>query len=302
MSKVVVVGSANYDYLVRLEALPVGGETVLAKDLRKQPGGKGANQAVAAARLGAETVFVGNVGDDEDGRQILLRLGSENIDTGDVETVSTSATGTAMISVLGSGENAIVVVPGANAELEPKRVEQVLRRTCDVDSVVVIQAEVSRDVIDTTARVASEIGCRLVLNLAPYVPLSDSTLTVADPLVLNETEASALSGLSVVDRASGEAAALRLLDVARSVVITLGENGAVWASPDASGFAPAPQVDTVVDTTGAGDAFVGALAYRLAQGGDLASGVSLGVAAGSYAVGRPGAQSSYPVLADIATI
>ena len=299
MARIVVVGSANQDHLVRLSSLPAAGETILAKGVASQPGGKGANQAVAAARLGADVVLVGAVGDDKDGSAIVLQLRTEGVNTGEVQVVTTAPTGLAMVYVLDSGENAIVVVPGANAMLEPARVEQVLRRTCEQGSVVVLQAEVPCDVIDVTARVVEEIGARLVLNLAPYVELAADTLAVADPVVVNETEATSLGGQPVTDLASGAAAARRLTEVARSVVITLGASGAVWADRGADGSTPAPEVAEVVDTAGAGDAFVGALASQLADGADLAMAVTFGVAAGSFSVGRAGAQSSYPVREDL---
>lgn len=300
MPRVLVVGYANRDHLVQLDALPVLGETLLAKGVTSQPGGKGANQAVAAARLGADVTFIGGVGDDKDGADILQSLETEGVRTDEVQVLSEASTGLALVCVLGDGDNAIVVVPGANALLDASRVEATLRRAWEPGGVIVVQAEVPRAVVAATARTAEELGARLVLNLAPYVDVAPETLAVADPLVLNETEAAALSGELVTDPLTGAAVASRLTGVSRSVVVTLGGSGAVWAHRSDGATIPAPPVEQVVDTAGAGDAFVGALATRLAEGGDLASAVAHGVAAGSFSVTRPGAQSSYPRAHDLA--
>lgn len=299
MTQVVVVGSINQDYLIRVSSLPALGETVLALDLVKQAGGKGANQAVAAARLGADVGFVGAVGDDADGAQMLLQLRSEGIRTGDVEVVSES-TGSAMVYIVDNGDNSIVVVPGANAGLNAARVGRAVRRLCSSASVLVLQAEIAPDVIDVAVRTAVDCGARVVFNLAPFVALPEALLSLADPLVLNESEASALLGRAVGADVDGLAAAVTLQrSLATSIVITLGPEGAVWADAGDAGACPAPDVERVVDTTGAGDAFIGALATRLAAGATLRESVALGVRAGAFAVARRGAQSSYPALSDL---
>lgn len=299
MARILVVGSANQDHLIPVGSLPVPGETLLGGPTATQPGGKGANQAVAAARLGADVTLIGAVGKDQHGTSILDALDAEGVRTSEVETVDGAPTGLAMIYVLESGDNAIIVIPGANGLVAADRVAATLRRTCEPGALVVAQAEVPLDVVDTTARVAAELGARLVLNLAPYAKLDASTLASADPVVVNETEAAALAGLASVSADNALEVARRLTAGSRSVVVTLGAQGAVWATPEASGTVPAPRVAVVVDTAGAGDAFVGALAYRLSAGGDLASAVELGVAAGSFSVGRIGAQSSYPRAGDL---
>jgi len=296
---VVVVGSANVDHLLRVPRLPAPGETVLAHGGTRQPGGKGANQAVAAARLGAAVVFVGCVGDDEDGVLVLDALRAEGVDASEVEVVGGERTGLALVCLLDGGENAITVVPGANGALPAARAAGVVHRLARPGGVVVVQAEVPPEVVAAALRSAQDAGARGVLNLAPYTPLDPQVLRLADPLVVNEAEASAMVGWDVPDAAGAARAAADLRERARSVVITLGAGGASWADAEGAGHAPAPAVSAVVDTTGAGDAFVGALAARLAVGDGLADAVAVGVRCGSFAVTAVGAQSSYPVLADV---
>lgn len=297
---ITVVGSANIDYLVRVETAPTPGQTVLAHGLRKAPGGKGANQAVAAARLGGTVSFVGCVGDDDDGAMLLRELRAEGVDSADVEIISRQNTGLAIVAVDRFGENSIVVVPGANFALTETRVGRVVRRT-PRESLLVLQAEIDPRIIRTAVASAAQPGARVVLNLAPFVQLPQDTLAACDPLVVNESEASALLGAQVDSVDAALAGAAQLRTAVRSVVITLGAQGAVWAEGDGDGHVPAPTPPAVVDTTGAGDAFVGALAVRLAQGGKLAEAVAWGVAAGTFAVTRDGAQSSYAMAADLAS-
>jgi ribokinase len=189
-------------------------------------------------------------------------------------------------------------VPGANFALTEARVVRVVHRL-PAGSLVVLQAEVPHRIIQGAVGAAAEVGARVVLNLAPYTPLPAAILADCDPLVVNETEAAAMLGRSVTGLDDALAGAVELTAAARSVVITLGALGAVWADGAASGRVPARSVAEVVDTTGAGDAFTGALCSRLAAGADLASAVELGVFAGSFAVTREGAQASYPGVADV---
>ncbi len=294
-----VIGSINQDYVLRVPLTPRPGETVLAHGMRKHAGGKGANQAVAAARMGGRVRFVGCVGDDDDGARLLRHLRSEGVDTDDVEIVSGSPTGMAIVSVDGDGENSIIVVPGANFAVTEARVARVVRRL-PPGGVVVLQVEVPVRIVAAAIAAAAESGVRAVLNLAPYAALPAEVLAPCDPLVLNETEASALLGRPVATVDDALAGAVELTARARSVVVTLGALGAVWAGAAWSGAVPARPVAKVVDTTGAGDAFIGAMCARLAEGDDLEAAVAVGVAAGSFAVTREGAQASYPSWADIA--
>lgn len=295
---ITVIGSANLDYIVRVPTAPAPGETVLAHAMRKSPGGKGANQAVAAARLGGDVRFVGCVGDDDDGALLLRELRAEGVDSSEVEIITRDHTGLAIVAVEATGENSIVVVPGANFALTESRVSRVVRRRA-AGGVVVLQAEVQPRIITAAASAAQDSGARFVLNLAPFVELEPAVLACCDPVVVNESEAGAITGHVVNSIETAGAAAQLLLGRVRSVVITLGALGAVWADDAAQGSVPAPAVSQVVDTTGAGDAFVGALVVRLAQGADLRSAVELGVRAGTYAVAREGAQSSYAMGSEL---
>lgn len=298
---IIVVGSANQDYIVRVETPPGPGETVLAKSLLKQPGGKGANQAVAAARLRGNVSFVASVGDDADGAFLLRGLRSEGVDTTNVEIISRGRTGLALVSVYDSGENSITVVPGVNFSLTAARVRHTVTRLTEhsASAIMVVQAEVLPEIIGAAIRSADASGARAILNLAPYQPLPLELLALCDPLVVNENEASGLVGWNITDAASATRALQQLRTIARSVVITVGAEGAYWAQADAEGHVPTPIGGRVVDTTGAGDAFVGALATFLGKGATLKEAVEVGVRAGTFAVGSPGAQSSYPTLVDL---
>ena len=297
-SNVIVVGSANQDYVISSSALPEPGETRLADGLKKLSGGKGANQAVAAARLGATVHFVGAVGDDDDGTRMLETLRSEGINTEAVE-VTSEPTGLAIVTVLSGGENAITVVPGANSTVTADRAADASRRLATPGGVLVVQAEIPVPTIAAAVKAAAEVGLRPVINLAPYTELPADVVALADPLVVNEVEAADMIGRIVRDIPEVLQAAQELASRARSVVITIGGAGSCWADGEGAGHVPAPEVDEVVDTTGAGDAFVGALAARLAEGSDLEAAVQYGVEVGTFAVTRSGAQASYPTPSDL---
>ncbi|MGL3149645.1 ribokinase [Microbacterium sp. A82] len=294
---VLVVGSANRDYLVRVSELPSPGETVLAQQMSNTCGGKGANQAVAASRLGANVSFVGCVGDDPDGALLLRELLAEGVDVSDMTMLHDAETGRAFVWVDDHGENSIAVVPGANYHLTPAKVERVVQRA-RAGSILVIQAEIPAIAISAAVRASDTT--RVVLNLAPVIALPDDVLERADPFVLNEAEASALTGIEVRSPDDALRAARAIRPVPRSTVITIGAGGAVWVKESRSGIVPVTEQVSVVDTTGAGDAFVGALAASLARGARLSSAVEHGVRSGSYAVRRPGAQASYARESDLA--
>jgi ribokinase len=300
---VVVVGSANADLLARTAVHPAPGETVLGRDLAVLPGGKGANQAVAAARLGARVAFVGAVGDDEFADAATAGLREAGVDLGRLAVVP-GGTGVAVVTVAADGENAIVVIPGANGTVGAG----VVRRHADLlaaAGVVVLQGEIPRDGVEAAAHLA---GGRLVVNLAPVIDVDPAVLRRADPLVVNEHEAHA--ALRLLDRDGGAGddvadeevvARLRTSGVP-SVVLTRGALGALVAGgegpdDDAVVAVPAPRVDAV-DTTGAGDAFVGALAAELARGSGLVDAARLAARVGAFAVRSSGAQPSYPWAGD----
>jgi ribokinase len=297
--RVVVLGSANVDTTFRVQSLPAPGETVLATAEESGLGGKGANQAVAAALLGARVDFIGAVGGGGHGRLVQDELTASGVDTSGVLVIESAPTGAAYITVDGSGENTIVVVPGANALLTPEilartGVRERLGGSASGRSVGLSQGEVPPGTTDAFAALCHDVGAGFVLNLAPAVPVSARTLELADPLVVNEGEAAQLLGISGAGPGEPLAVAARLArDVARSAVVTLGAGGAVASDGRSAWHAKAPRVVDVVDTTGAGDAFVGALAAVLARGAGLAEAVRVGVEAGSAAVRHRGTTAAY---------
>jgi ribokinase len=297
--RVVVVGSANQDYIVRLQNFPEPGTTLFAEAIQKQTGGQGANQSVAASRLGAKVTFIGCIGDDHDGSLVIQQLISEGVDTSEVEVVGNKPTGLAVVSLYEDGKRSIVVIPGANVALGASRVSHAIRRLADDGTTVLVQGEIAADVIEAAITSAHAAGLRAILNLAPYRPTSDEVLALCDPLVVNEIEASSLLGEVVSGAKAAQRAAERLAQLSPSVVISVGAEGAVWATGGKSGHIMAPVVDDVIDPSGAGDAFVGALAMMLATGESLVRAVEIAVASGSFVVRRAGVQSSYPMRADV---
>ena len=280
---VVVVGSSNLDLVARTLRLPGPGETVLGSDFSQYPGGKGLNQAVAAARAGATVALLGAVGDDDAGRTLQSVAANEGIDVSSLAVADGVATGRAVITVDASGENSIVVIPGANARAH---VEQLPAATT-----VLAQLEVPVATVIAAFAAARKAGSRTVLNPAPVPPggLPDELLSLCDILVPNEHEVELLGG---VDRLLARGVA--------AVVVTQGASGVtVTEAPDAATWSvDAFEVDPV-DTTGAGDAFCGALAARLAAGDDLRRSVRYAAAGGALATTTAGAVPSLPRAADI---
>jgi ribokinase len=305
--QVTVLGSLNMDISVTVPRLPAPGATVLGSAACFTPGGKGANQAVAAARLGAGVRMAGCVGDDDFGRQLLAALRAEDVDASHVRTVIGVPTGLAMISVDPAGENLITVAPGANHEVGAGEVTAAASSPGDV---LVICAEIPVPAIKAAlarARGVSGSGARCVLNLAPAP--AEAAAIVADGvdwLVVNETEAAAVLGRKVEGLTdAGQAAAGLLAAGARHAVVTAGAHGAALAPGTGPEGAPltieAFRVEAV-DTVGAGDTFVGALAVALAAGVPPGEAVRAAAAAGATAATRPGAQAGMPRPADILAV
>jgi ribokinase len=294
-SEILVVGSLNMDLVVRAAHLPQPGETVLGDFFATFPGGKGANQAVAAARMGAAVKMVGCIGADAFGQLLLESLQESGVDTHLVSVVQDAPTGVALISVEASGENTIVVVPGANARLLPADLP---RLTPDLDQarVLVVQLETPLDTVSAALNMASRAGVITVLNAAPAQKLPPEILVNLDYLIVNEIElfaVSASAGLSM------PAVCQQLLERGvGQVVVTLGAQGVYACSPAGEFQQPAFPV-SAVDTTAAGDAFVGAFAAALARGLELSAALSWGNAAGALAVTKAGAQPSLPALLDV---
>jgi ribokinase len=288
-NSIAVVGSLNMDVIVRVERLPVPGQTVIGEDVVFAPGGKGANQAVAAARLGARVALLGRLGRDAFGSQLRMRLSAEGVDDTWVSE-GPEPTGVASIMVDRAGQNVIAVAPGANAALALADVASALDHLADV-SVVVAELEVPLSAVLTAAHWAREAQVPFVLNAAPARPDLEQLLPYVTVLILNESEAGVLLGHAIHD--GNDAAATLLKRGPSTVVITLGDRGAVYATGTEVAHVTAPRV-TVVDTTGAGDAFVGALAVQWAAGTPLAEAVRFACAAGALACTQTGAQAALP--------
>jgi ribokinase len=297
-ARIAVVGSLNMDLVVRAPHMPIPGETVIGSDFRTIPGGKGANQAVAAARLGAEVTMIGRVGDDDFGRAQLRNLGELGIDTTHVIVDPEVATGIALITLDASGQNSIVLAPGANMRLTKEDINAARGAIVQSD-VLVLQLESPLEVVAYAIDIAHAEGVKVVLNPAPARPLPNETLARLDYLIPNESETALLTGIKVADINSAEEAAERLLEEGvGTVILTLGARGAFLASAEESVHVPGYNVE-VVDTTAAGDAFVGGLAVALAQGQNLAEAVRYANVAGALAVTRLGAQPSLPTRQEV---
>ncbi len=297
-NRVIVVGSSNMDLVIRVPRLPLPGETLAGRDFGSIPGGKGANQAVAAARLGAQVSFVSCIGDDGYGKTLLAGFADDGIDTARVRVSPRAPTGVALITVSDEGTNTIVVAPGANAELRADDV-QASEPAIAQAAVVLCQLETPLETVTAAIELARRHGARAVLNPAPATPLPPELLRQVDFLVPNETEASLLAGMPVADLASAHQAAeaLRALGAAQ-ILVTLGAQGVWWQGADGGRHFPAPRV-RAVDTTAAGDTFIGGFAAALASGADVPTAIEFGQRAAALSVTRPDAQSSIPRLAEI---
>lgn len=298
--KILICGSINMDLVVLTPHLPLPGETRLARAISEVSGGKGANQAVAAARLGAKVSLLGRVGNDSFGGKLRKHLSDESIDVSHVmETKGPS--GIAIVAVEDSGENSILVIPGANALLTADDVDRAAQLFGDCDALVV-QLETPIETIVQAMQTAKGLGKRTILNPAPAPAAFDSRLYDVDVLCPNRSEASAMLGMPITDRQAALDALPKLLSRGpRAVVITLGSDGAVVGDASGVEWIP-PYLVQPKDTTAAGDAFVGALAYQLCLGRSLVEAATFAAAAGAYAATIAGAQPSMPNLNQIADL
>ena len=298
--RITVVGSLNTDLVIRAPHLPSPGETVTGGEFATFPGGKGANQAVAAARLGARVAMVGCVGGDDFGRRLIDGLQTDGVDVTHVRLDEGSASGTALITVGPGGQNTIVVAPGANSRLTPDdvgRAEPIIKDS----TVLLLQLEVPLSSVVAASRLAAAHGVLVVLDPAPAPsqPLPADLLRLVAVINPNEIEAQALTRVTVTDeRAAGSAAAHLLAQGVRAVVIKLGPRGAFVHDGGRTAMVQGIHVDAI-DTTAAGDAFAGALAVGLAEGKDLIEAVHFANAAGAIKVTRRGAQPSMPFRAEL---
>ena len=294
IARIVVLGSLNLDLVVTVPHLPHPGETVLGDGLASYPGGKGANQAVAAARLGGQVAMVGRVGNDNFGAGLIENLDVNHVDSSGVEHDSAMPTGAALIYVEAGGQNMIAVAPGANGTVGPMDAERAVSRLVAGD-VLVLQLEIPITVIEHAAVVARRAGAFVLLNAAPAQRLEPGLLSQLDALVVNEREA----GVLVDQETSPEAAASALrARGARTAIVTLGPAGSVFCD-DTGVHRVAPFPVKSIDATGAGDAFMGALAVGIARRLETGAAVRFGNAAGAAATSSVGAQAALPRLDDL---
>jgi ribokinase len=292
--EIVVFGSMNMDLMVRVARAPRGGETLQGRSFFTNPGGKGANQAVACARQGARVAMVGCVGEDEFGKTLRNALADDGITTANVQTVQES-TGVAVVMVDDEGENRITIIPGANHLLKAE--PEVL-----AGQYLLLQCEVPMAEVVLAARTMRARGSTVVMNPAPVCKLPDELWSLVDILVMNEIEAAELSGLPAADPASAAAAATSLRRRGPSTaIVTLGSQGVVVADDAGCRHFPALAV-RVVDTTAAGDTFIGAMCAARAAGQSVDAAVMRGIQAAAICVTRAGAQASIPYLHELADL
>jgi len=295
--KILVIGSINYDLVVFTPRHPAPGETIIGSLFQTFPGGKGANQAVAAARLGGDVQMIGNIGQDGFGEELLDNLRFNRVDTTLIQRVNES-TGTALITVNADGQNSIVVVPGANATLGKEDIHA-LRKTIQSAGVLVLQLEIPLEVVMQAIDIAYAAGVIILLNPAPAMPIPPETLKKVSYLIPNESELALLSGLPTDDLEGCRRAAQVLLSKGcNQIVLTRGDQGAFVFNQTGKIFVPSFKVP-VVDTTAAGDAFIGGLAAALADDIDLQIALLRASAAGALAVTKAGAQTSLPDITEL---
>jgi ribokinase len=296
--RIVVLGGINIDLVAMTPRFPAAGETVVGRQFLTYGGGKGANQAVAAARMGAQVSMVGRVGDDIFAPQALKTLVESGVDIGSVGVTPDTSTGIAIITIDDSAQNQIIQVLGANNTCGEEEEAKVLNLLAGA-SALLLQLEVSVDLSLRCAQAAKERGVRVILDPSPVRPIPQAFYSCCDIITPNETDAQALVGFPVTDRASAEQAAETLLKRGvGATLVTLGPQGSWYATTDSSGFVPAYEVEAV-DSVGAGDAFNGALAAALGEEYDLGQAVRFASAAGARSVTRSGAQDSMPTRAEV---
>lgn len=297
MDKIIVIGSSNVDLTARVRTLPRPGETIGGARLHQANGGKGANQAVAAARLGADVLFLTCLGNDANGEMLASQFASDGIDTSKIK-FSATPTGTALIFVDDNAENCIAVAPGSNNDLLPEDVDAIKDKMAD-SAYLLVQLEIPMPTVEHSILLADSLGVKVIVNPAPMNALREDIFSHIWLLTPNETEAEALTGVVIGSEEDARTAAAHLMEKGvENVIITLGSKGSLVCTPEASTFVPARKVQAL-DTTGAGDAYNGALVAALSEGRSLVEAAKIATIASSIAVTRMGAQTSAPYRKEI---
>jgi ribokinase len=297
-NRIAVIGSSNTDMVIKTTKLPAPGETILGGDFFMNPGGKGANQAVAAARLGGNVTLIAKTGDDLFGREAKQIFENDHINTDYITTDPSHPSGVALITVDGHGENCIVVAPGSNSFLSKEDID-LARKEILRSELILMQLEIPVETVAYAATIAFDAGIKVILNPAPAAKIPDDLLSRLYMITPNETEAELISGIPVQDMESAKRAAKNLYDRGvKVVVITLGSKGALLYTGDTTLLVPSPKVEAI-DTTAAGDVFNGAIAVAISEGIPLEIAVEFACNAAAISVTRMGAQSSAPYRAEI---
>ncbi len=298
LNRIAVVGSSNTDMVIKTSKLPVPGETILGGEFFMNAGGKGANQAVAAARLGGNVTFIAKTGDDVFGKQTRQLFANENINTDYLVMDPGHPSGVALITVDAKGENCIVVAPGSNNYLLNDDIDQA-RDEILRSEIVLMQLEIPLETVEYVANIAFEAGKRVILNPAPALQITDELLAKLYMITPNETEAELISGITVRDVDSATLAARNLYDRGvKVVIITLGSKGALLFTGKEAKLIQSPKVKAI-DTTAAGDVFNGAIAVAISEGLELGKAVEFACKAAAISVTRMGAQASAPFRKEI---
>lgn len=297
MKNICVIGSLNMDLVVKVDTMPKGGQTLIGSNFKEVPGGKGANQAVAMARLGGNVSMIGKVGNDGFGQTLLNALKADNVNT-DYIGIEEGPTGVALITVDKNAENSIVVAPGANFKVAVEDIDNNIEAINNSD-IVVVQLETPLETIKYGLKKAKEAGKYTILNPAPAVVLEDEIIENVDLLTPNETELEILSGIQINNEDDIKRAAQIMIDKGvKELIVTLGSKGSLYINKERSMFKSAYKVQAV-DTTAAGDSYTGALSVAFANGKNVEEAMDFASKVGALSVMKEGAQSSLPTLKDV---
>ena len=298
MKKICVIGSLNMDLVVKVDTMPKGGQTLIGSDFKEVPGGKGANQAVAMARLGGNVNMIGKVGNDGFGQTLINELKNDNVDTSFIN-IEEGSTGVAMITVDKNAENSIVVAPGANFKVDSNYIDK-NKKAIEQSDIVVLQLETPIDTIRYALKKSKELNKYTILNPAPAVKLEDDIIANVDLLTPNESELEILSGIEIKNEDDIKKAAKYMIDKGvKELIVTLGSKGSLYINKEEMMFRKSYKVNAI-DTTAAGDSYTGALAVAFANNNNIEDAMDFASKVGALTVTKEGAQSSLPTLEDVA--